>query len=370
MKPVDHSELEVHVLSEAPKVHHTSEAPEAVYTPSEKIPYPDMSIGSSVSSYLTPQSELPHSEYGTSSRKSSCSGVAVVIALVCGLAGGLMSRHGQPVNDTGSGNANATNATAPTWGPLRTSQIAALNYTDSSNSSRRAVFYLSGGLKDTVLHAADNSRLGAAENFCNPSVCSNAMSIMYQDEAANVMLANGSNCQYPLKVDVGYPGASLAIVPFNKDSGSNFTWVTEVRMFYYSNVAVRMYSYDWEGLVPEANPIITNQEAVRGQAPQVAASTSSSHSQSVTVSMDGDGNFTTSFYDYRTGWQHSQSPQFKNQGGDQSADRPSAGVTSIAMDNDGSLYGIVLDGSRISRYAWDPAAPFTFTWAENVSVDG
>lgn len=116
----------------------------------------------------------------------------------------------------------------------------------------------------------------------------------------------------------------------------------------------------------ETEPVITNQQVVCDKTPQVVASISNFHSQTITLSMDGTGDFTASFYDYEAGWKHSQPVSFENKGGEQSVKRPNVNVSSIAVDHNGSLYGIVSGGHSINRYAWNSSGPFTFTWQEDI----
>jgi hypothetical protein len=77
-------------------------------------------------------------------------GIFLVIAgaVAGGVVGGLKSHNTTTVNDGGGGNGSSgtsNSTTGPTTGPLANSELAALNWTDSTSTERRAVFYQKNG---------------------------------------------------------------------------------------------------------------------------------------------------------------------------------------------------------------------------------
>jgi hypothetical protein len=117
-----------------------------------------------------------------------------------------------------------------------------------------------------------------------------------------------------------------------------------------------------------------NQTVINGTIPQIVASSCDYNMHSIAFSMDGSGTFTASYYDYEVstneGWFENQLVHFHNEDSGTTADKPNIQLTSIAMDHNGTLYGIASDGNGIASYSWrsDSSARYDLTWKENITI--
>lgn len=118
--------------------------------------------------------------------------------------------------------------------------------------------------------------------------------------------------------------------------------------------------------------IFTLLAVINGKTPQIVATPCDLHGGAFAVAMDGAGKFTASFYDYDVGggWKKNQRVDFINEGGTPTDNTPEVNLTSIAMDHDGSFYGISSGGKSIVVYSWTSEATVRYTlfWKEKIDV--
>ncbi|ETS75474.1 hypothetical protein PFICI_12418 [Pestalotiopsis fici W106-1] len=390
--------------------------------------------------------------------------VAVVVlvgALAGGLAGGLLSRNRSGASNTDDATASTpTNATtSSSTGPLALSQLASLNWTDSSQILRRAVFYqhdnalflsqyhqsndswtafnisdvferesisinakqgtplataatsiddINAGLTDftaTLFYldtdnyiqelvctdedlisswslgdlqnhkiiAAENSNLAALAYFCpndgQDYLCNNQFTILYQAVDQSIMFVGATGWE-PSKMASGWPGGGVAMYPFASDDGTNLTDVSEIRFYYQTNTIIELSIQNYLGRYTapgESNPILSNQEVRNDLVPKIVASPRNYHSEAIIMSMDGAGNITGTYYSPNT-WNHDNKIRFQNQDGATTVGYLSVDLTSIAMDHNGTFYGISANGSAIMAYSWSAESIFGFVWKESITV--
>ncbi|KAH8655338.1 hypothetical protein BX600DRAFT_515169 [Xylariales sp. PMI_506] len=386
--------------------------------------------------------------------------IIVAGALAGGLAGGLLSRNHKTGNSDNSANNSTSNGTTiEGTGPLAASQLAALNWTDSTDTRWRTIFYQNNGalfynqyhtsnsswtslnlsaafesqnsgkslsvqlgtplavaapsredverlgldsfiislyyvdannyvrdlytkdeslsswsqgnLSSTSIKAAANTHLAASAFYCPNDdanwVCNNQFTVYYQDPDGYVRLITGPDWADVGKLDVTVLGASIAMFPFASNNGGNITDVSELRFFYYSNSDVLMCYQNLNGL-GRFNDLISSSLYSSGSTlPQIVASPANFHSTAIILTMDGTGDFTAA-YDDHDSFQINQQVTFTNEDGSTSQAHPSLNLTSLAIDHNGTFYGISSNGSAIISYSWDPSSKYDLTWKETISV--
>lgn len=118
---------------------------------------------------------------------------------------------------------------------------------------------------------------------------------------------------------------------------------------------------------------MTSQNVVNNEIPQIVATPCDSHGRAMVMAMTGASKFTASFYDYNytSQWRTDQSVQFNNQNGGSTSGSPDTNLTSIAMDQNGSLYGISSDGKTVIAYSWssNTAVRYYLSWKENIVIE-
>lgn len=113
---------------------------------------------------------------------------------------------------------------------------------------------------------------------------------------------------------------------------------------------------------------MSSQTVLNDQVPQLVATPATGHSEMLVMSMDGDGNVTASYATRGSSTWTNKATQFVNEQGTTTSQRPDLDLTSIAMNHNGAFYGITEDGTKIVEYSWDSSAPFSLTWAQNITV--
>ncbi|RYO97402.1 hypothetical protein DL765_011246 [Monosporascus sp. GIB2] len=213
-----------------------------------------------------------------------------------------------------------------------------------------------GGLTNgATVYAFEESQLSAVGFFCPGGYCYNTICIAYQKENRNLY----------------YRGTSLAFMPTADEEGRNVTQQSSMRLYYSSNTDIWVDAWSDEQWYIGAEPVMTNQELVNGTLPQVvAAPAGASNGNILVVSMTADGVFTGSFYSPGGGWDQTRSLRFTNEDGESTDQRPDSNLkfSSIALNHNGSFYGVTEDG-MIVEYAWDGAdSPFSFSWRGSINV--
>jgi hypothetical protein len=111
-----------------------------------------------------------------------------------------------------------------------------------------------------------------------------------------------------------------------------------------------------------------NQTQINGLMPQVAASTFNTLSNILAVGLEGDGRMTASWFQPSVGWVSTQPPSFVNESQNITSNKPEVEIKSIAMNENGRLYGVAADGSAITEYSWSSDNPYAFQWVQNIAV--
>ncbi|RYP81634.1 hypothetical protein DL770_005842 [Monosporascus sp. CRB-9-2] len=213
-----------------------------------------------------------------------------------------------------------------------------------------------GGLTNgATVYASEESQLSAMGFFCPGGYCSNTICIAYQGEDRRLY----------------YRGTPLAFMPTADEEGRNVTQQSSMRLYYYASNEIWVDAWSDEQWWIGAEPVMTNQELVNGTMPQlVAAPAGASNGNILVISMMADGVFTGSLYTPDNGWDQTRSLRFTNEDGESTDQRPGSNLSfaGIALNHDGSFYGITEDGI-IVEYAWDgPDSGFSFSWRESIDV--
>ncbi|KAF7538419.1 hypothetical protein G7054_g3015 [Neopestalotiopsis clavispora] len=192
---------------------------------------------------------------------------------------------------------------------------------------------------------------------------------MYQAEDENIMFV-GATAWEPSKLAAGWPGGGVAMYPFASDDGTNVTDVSEIRFYYQTNTIIELSIQNYLGrseATGSTNPILSDQEVRNDLVPKIVASPRNYHSEAIIMSMDGAGNITGTYYSPNT-WDHDNKIRFQNQDGATTVGYLGVNLTSIAMDHNGTFYGIAANGSAIVAYSWSADSIFGFVWKESITT--
>ncbi|KAI3332831.1 hypothetical protein F4824DRAFT_513980 [Ustulina deusta] len=220
----------------------------------------------------------------------------------------------------------------------------------------------------SVHAAAEGSRLSSVTYYC-PQGCLNYMCVTYQDADRQVWFASGNDWNNRTPIVKPYPGTPLAIIPFTADNVTRVK-VDELRFFYYSDTDIKSYLFNFKDsgifLFDDWEIIMQSLESSSspGPLPQVVAAPYQSVSKIMVLAMDGNGKIIESWWDGK--WNINKPVFFVNEDELVTQGMSKTNMSAIALDHDHCLYGVAVDGSKITQFTWSPDSTLWFNWTSIV----
>lgn len=101
-----------------------------------------------------------------------------------------------------------------------------------------------------------------------------------------------------------------------------------------------------------------------GPLPQVVAAPYQSVSKIMVLAMDGNGKIIESWWDGK--WNINKPVFFVNEDELVTQGMSKTNMSAIALDHDHCLYGVAVDGSKITQFTWSPDSTLWFNWTSIV----